>query len=479
MVELPDFDNLGKIPPQAVDLEEVILGALLLEPKALLLVIENLSPDTFYKEQHKLVYRAMLSLHEADKPIDILTVTHALRKTGELELVGGPLFISKLTDRIASTANIEEHSMILKQMYGKREIIRVNNEVTQLAYEDGSDLFEIADYQQKQLALITDTGNTGEKRLSQLLPQININQDNKAKGIRNSVTTGFNAIDKIIRGWHKSNYIILAAMSSMGKTAFVCTSVVKSARKGVRQAVFSLEMKNFEIMYRIVSQETGISYEAIANGEMTPQESFLYNQKHEEIAALPIFIDDTAGISIFDLLVRCKKMVEKYGVEEIWIDYVQLVTLGSMSKKMIGNREQEVSFISKMIKRIAKQCDVPVIALSQLNNDSNKRSSANKRPILSDLRESSALQHDADIVAFIHRPERAGELQDEGGNSTKGKAEFIIAKHRNGKLDIAILKYTDYLMRFDDYISDEQYRMENFETPHPDTFIESKTDKPF
>lgn len=474
---MPDGINLGMIPPQAVDLEEAVLGALLLEPKAIFMVVENLSVDTFYKNQHALIYKSILSLHQEDKPIDILTVTHALRRAGDLEQVGGPLLISQLTNKIASTANLEYHSMLLKQKYCLREIIRVSQECTKMAFQD-DDVFEILDYQQKEIALLTDTGNAGEQSLAQLLPHVDQNLEDRKKGITTSVTTGFKEIDKLTRGWNKGNYIIIGAKSSMGKTAFMCSSVVRAARKGIPQGVFELEMTKLELMYRIVSQETGIIYEVIANGEMNAQEGIIYAQKYSEIAKLPIYIDDTPGLSVFDFNNRCRRMKDKHGVKAIWADYIQLFTLGSSSKKMLGNREQEVSFISKMMKRTAKQVDLPLIALSQLNKEDGKRAQANKRPILSDLRESSALEHDPDLVAFIHRPERTGEENDENGNSTKGIAEFIVAKHRNGRLDIVKLKYIAHLMQFDNYISDDQYRMENFEAPHPDTFTQSQ-EKPF
>jgi replicative DNA helicase len=462
--------ELAKIAPSAVDLEELIVGTLLLDKKAILSVASVLCVDAFYDPIYGMVYGSILSLYYEDKPIDIATVVHQLRKEKQLEKVGGAGFVSKLTNKVASTANLDYHVYLLNLKYQVRELIRTSNAALEKAYSE-EDPKDIIAFIESEIDMITDGGSKDAKKLGDLLPKVDENIENRKKGISNSVTTGFKGLDELIRGWNKANYVVIGAKSSMGKTAFMCSSVVKAARKGIPQLVFELEMTEDEIMYRMVSQETGILYRIIANGEMNAQEQHLFNQKKTEISALPIWIDDTPGISIFELNAKCRRMTQKHGDMTVWIDYVQLVTLGqSLSKKMIGNREQEVAFISRIIKRTAKQIACPVIALAQLNNDDKKRASGNQRPILTDLRESSALQHDPDIVGFIHRPERTGQETDEEGVSLKGVAEAIIAKNRNGKCDIVAMRYTDYLMQFDDHISDDQYRIENF--GHPDAFIQ-------
>lgn len=469
--------ELAKILPSAVDLEELVLGAILLDKEAITSVVNVLCVDAFYNPEYSMVYGAINQLYQEDKPIDIATVTHQLRKEKNLEKVGGAVFVSKLTNKVASTANLDYHAHLLNLKYQMREIIRTSNQAMQRAYTE-EDPKEIIAFIESEIDFITDGASKDAKRIGDLLHRVDENIENRKKGISNSVTTGFKGLDDLIRGWNKGNYVVFGAKSSMGKTAFMCSSVVKAARKGIPQLVFELEMTEDEIMYRMVSQETGLLYRAIANGEMNSQEEYIFNKKRAEIAALPIWIDDTPGISIFEIYAKCRRMAQKHGEITVWIDYVQLVTLGqTLSKKMIGNREQEVAFISRVIKRTAKQIGRPVIALAQLNNDDKKRAIANQRPILTDLRESSALQHDPDIVGFIHRPERTGEEKDAEGRSTKGVAEIIIAKHRNGKCDIVQMKYTEHLMQFDDYISDEQYRIQNFS--HPDTFTESRNEQAF
>ena len=469
--------NETKKLPSAVDLEELIIGTILLDKNAIMSVASVLCADAFYDPVYGLIYTSILNLYHEDKPIDIATVVHQLRKEKQLEKVGGAVFVSKLTNKVASTANLDYHVYLLNLKYQARELIRTSSQALEKAYSD-EDPKDIISFIESEIDMITDGGSKDAKKLGELLSRVDENIENKIKGVSNSVSTGFKGLDGLIRGWNKANYVVIGAKSSMGKTAFMCSSVVKAARQGIPQFVFELEMTEDEIMYRMVSQETGILYSVIANGEMSMQEQQIFNHKKSEIAALPIWIDDTPGISIFELNAKCRRMVQKHGNITFWIDYVQLVTLGqSLSKKMIGNREQEVAFISRIIKRTAKQIDCPIIALAQLNNDDKKRPSANMRPILTDLRESSALQHDPDIVGFIHRPERTGQQVDEEGVSTKGVAEIIVAKNRNGRCDIVVMKYVDYLMQFNDHISDEQYRIENFGTP--DKFIQSKEKEPF
>jgi len=442
--------ELGKMPPQAVDMEEAVLGAIMLEKDAVISVLDILVPDCFYKEAHQKIFRAIIDLSTALQPVDILTVTEELRKRKELEEVGGPFFITQLTNRVASAANIEFHARIVAQKYIQRELIRVASDIQSRAYDETIDVDDLLDYSESELFNIAE-GNIKKEsaKINSIIKEAlhQIEEAGKRDDALSGVPSGYTKIDRISSGWQKSDLVIIAARPSMGKTAFVLSMARNIAVDHKRPvAIFSLEMSSVQLVNRLLVAESEIPSNKIRNGRLEPYEWEQLEHKIKCLIDAPIFIDDTPAISIFELRAKCRRLKMQHEVECIIIDYLQLMS-GNPENK--GNREQEVSQISRALKGIAKELDVPIIALSQLNRSVEMRS-GNKRPQLSDLRESGAIEQDADMVLFIHRPEKYGFIEDEEGNSLLGIAEIIIAKHRNGALGDVNLRFRDELAKFQD-----------------------------
>ncbi len=439
----------GKMPPQALELEEAVLGAIMIEKDAILSVLDILKPESFYRESHEKIYRAIVNLSMNEQPIDILTVTEELKRTEELEEVGGALYITQLTDRVASAAHLEFHARIVAQKYIQRELIRVSSEIQTKAYDETIDVDELLDYSEAQLFEIAEGNIKKETTRINLLIKDAIHQIEEASKREDSlsgVPSGFTRLDRMTSGWQRSDLVIIAARPSMGKTAFVLSMARNMAVEHHRPvAVFSLEMASIQLVNRLIVSETELPSDRIRNGRLEPWEWEQLDYKIKNLVEAPIFIDDTPGISVFELRAKCRRLKNLYDVEVIIIDYLQLMT-GPADK---GSREQEVSNISRSLKGIAKELDVPIIALSQLNRSVEMRS-GNKRPQLSDLRESGAIEQDADLVLFIHRPEKYGIDQDEEGNSLKGIAEIIVAKHRNGAIGDVNLRFKDEFAKFTD-----------------------------
>jgi len=440
----------GKIPPQALDLEEAVLGAMMLESNRLAEVIEVLKPEAFYKEGHQVIFSAIMRLFAQNEPVDILTVTEELRKSGELEVSGGPYFITMLTNRIASTANIEFHARIILQKFIQRELIRVSSEIIKDAYEDTTDVFDLLDKAENGLFSISE-GSIGKSYMdmqsiiSEAIKEINAGRNTEGK--LRGVGSGFTELDRITSGWQKSDLVIIASRPGMGKSAFALTMARNAAiefRKPV--AVFSLEMSSIQLVTRLMSSETEIPQEKLRKGTLEDHEWAQLNARITPLIEAPLFIDDTAALSVFDLRAKCRRLKAHHDVQMIIVDYLQLMQ-GSQDSR--GNREQEISSISRALKTLAKELDVPVIALSQLSRASEKRSLAAK-PILSDLRESGSIEQDADMVLFIYRPEYYKIDVDESGDSTSGVAEIIIAKNRNGPLKDIRVKFVSKYAKFVD-----------------------------
>ncbi len=440
--------DIGRIPPQAIDLEEAVLGAMLLEKDAVNEVVDILSPDSFYKEAHVKIYQAIKDLFGSSEPIDILTVTNHLRKKGELELVGGAYYISNLTNRIISSAQVEYHARIIAQKHIQREIIRLCTEALKMAYDETTDVFDLLNKVESDLFSVAE-GNIKKNydRLEDVIKMAITQIEEAAKNTDgvSGVPTGFKDLDRITSGWQKSDMIVLAARPGMGKTAFVLSMARNTAvdyNQGV--AVFSLEMSSVQLVNRLISSETGISSEKLRKGNLAPHE---FQQLHGRIGKLskaPLFLDDTPALSIFDLRAKCRRLKRQHDIKMVIIDYLQLMTAGAAGK---GNREQEISTISRSIKEIAKEIEVPIIALSQLSRSVETRGGS-KRPLLSDLRESGAIEQDADIVTFIYRPEYYGLMEDEDGMPTQDRGDIIIAKNRHGSLDTVHLKFVKQLVKF-------------------------------
>jgi len=448
-------NDFGKIPPQALDLEEAVLGALMLEQNAINAVIDVLKPESFYKEAHKEIYAAITELFQKTEPIDLLTVTNQLKKTGRLDVVGGAYYITQLTSRVASAANVEYHARIVSQKHIQRELIRVSSETVKEAFEDTSDVFELLDRAESNLFGIAE--NSIRKNYSSMADLISqaIKQIDKAREQTDGVSgipSGFYALDRVTAGWQRSDLVIIAARPGMGKTAFVLSLTRNIAVDfGRAVAVFSLEMSSVQLVNRLISSETEIPAEKLKKGTLEAYEMQQLHSKIGKLSEAPIYIDDTPAINIFELRAKCRRLKQQHNIEIIIIDYLQLMTAGGDGK---GNREQEISMISRSLKSIAKELDVPILALSQLNRSVETRG-GDKKPQLSDLRESGAIEQDADMVTFIYRPEYYGLEVDEDNMPTKGVAKIIIAKHRNGALAEIPLRFRGELAKFEN-LSDSE-----------------------
>ncbi|MHC1707990.1 MAG: replicative DNA helicase [Bacteroidales bacterium] len=443
------FPDQTKLPPQAVDIEEAVLGALMLEQNALTAVIDILKPEIFYKDAHQIIFSSIQRLFAKLEPVDILTVTNELKKTGNLEMVGGAYYISQLTSRVASAANIEYHSRILHQKYIQRELIRISSEISREAFEDSMDVLDLLDKAEGSLFTLGDRNFRRdylgmEDLVGEAIREIEVAKDH-ATGMR-GVPSGFSGLDRLTAGWQKSDFIVIAARPGMGKTAFVLSmarNIAIDFKKPV--AMFSLEMSALQLVTRLISSETLLSAEKLKKGNLEDHEWEQLNTKIKDLVDAPIYIDDSAGLSLFELRAKCRRLKAQHKIELVIIDYIQLMSLGETK----GNREQEISTISRSLKSLAKELDIPVIALSQLNRSVETRAGS-KRPILSDLRESGAIEQDADLVMFIYRPEYYKLDVFENGDPTAGMADVIVAKHRNGPLDDVRLRFIGRYAKFVD-----------------------------
>ena len=449
----------GKIPPQAIDLEEVVLGAMMIDKKGVDEVIDILSPEAFYKDAHKYIFEAIFKLFENSEPIDLLTVSSQLKKDEKLELVGGDFYLISLTQRVSSSAHIEFHARIILQKYIQRSLIKISNEIIEEAYDETKDVFDLLDNAEAKLYEVTQ-GNV--KKSTETAQSLVIQAKKKIEEISNKeglsgIPTGFDKLDKLTSGWQPSDLIIVAARPGMGKTALTLTmarNIAVDFNNPV--AFFSLEMSSVQLITRLISSETGLSSEKLRTGKLEKHEWEQLNVKVKTLEKAPLYIDDTPSLSIFDLRAKARRLASQYGIKMIMIDYLQLMTAGGSQKG--GNREQEISMISRNLKALAKELNVPVIALSQLSRAVETRGGS-KRPLLSDLRESGAIEQDADIVSFIYRPEyyKIDEWDDEERSPTEGQGEFIVAKHRNGGLENIRLKFIGHLGKFDN--------LDDFDTP--------------
>jgi replicative DNA helicase len=443
----------GKVPPQAKDLEEAVLGAIMLEKSAFDTVVEILKPECFYVDSHQRIFRAMQALSQKSQPIDILTVVEELRKREELEMVGGPYYVTKLTNTVVSSANIDAHSRIILQKFIQRELIRISGEVIADAYEDSTDVFDLLDAAESKLFDITNNHlrkdyNSIDSVLVQAVARIE-DLRNQTEDI-SGVPSGFPSIDKVTYGWQKTDLIILAARPAVGKTAFALNLARNAALSPTRPtavALFSLEMSAGQLVQRILSAESEIWLEKISRGKLEEYEmKQLYAKGIQRLSEAKIFIDDTAALNIFELRAKCRRLKNKHDLGLIIIDYLQLMSGAGGNT----NREQEISQISRSLKQLAKELEVPIIALSQLSRAVETRKEGNKMPQLSDLRESGAIEQDADMVMFIYRPEYYDLNANENGESVKGETHVRIAKHRNGSLETIKLRAMLHIQKFVD-----------------------------
>ena len=441
----------GTIPPQSVELEQAVLGALMLERDAIIDVQEYVKAETFYLEEHRTIFKAIQALSVEMKAIDLYTVTERLKSQRELQKVGGAAYLAELTQKVASAAHIEFHAKIIAQKYVQLELIRSATEIERRSYDDEVDVTELIGFAEQEIFRVSE-GNV--KRSVQAASDIlrkalqQIEEASKTAGEYNGVRSGFTDIDAVTLGWQPSDLIIIAARPSMGKTAFVLTMARNMCVElKTPVAFFSLEMSSVQLMNRLIVAETQLSSKDLRTGNLTPAQWTHLEKQTVELGRSPLFIDDTPALSVYEFRSKARRLKTQHDIQLIIIDYLQLMTASTPETR--GNREQEVSLISRTLKAIAKELNVPIIALSQLSRNVENRGGS-KRPQLSDLRESGAIEQDADVVAFIHRPEYYGLTTDENNMPTAGMAEIIIAKHRNGEVTDVPLRFIKEQAKFAD-----------------------------
>ena len=449
-----DLDLPGRIMPQDKEVEEAVLGALMLEKDAYTTVCDILRPESFYEPSHKLIYEAIQNLGASQRPIDMLTVIEQLRLNGTLQQAGGPVLISELTSRVLSGANVEFHARIVAQKYLARELISFATSIEEKAFDSSNDVDDLM--QEAEGKLFEISQRNVKKDVTQIDPVIGqaIAQiqaaANRTSGL-SGLETGYKKLDALTSGWQNSDLRIIAARPAMGKTAFVLSMAKNMAVNfNTPVAIFSLEMSNLQLVNRMISNVCELEGQKIKSGQLSPLEWDQLMSRVKHLYSAPLFIDDTPSLSIFELRTKARRLVREHQVKIIIIDYLQLMNASGMK---FGSREQEVSMISRSLKQLAKELNIPIIALSQLNRSVESREGRDgKRPQLSDLRESGAIEQDADIVCFIHRPEyytKSGE--DAQGNDIRGLAEFIVAKHRSGSVDDVKMRFRARFARFENW----------------------------
>ena len=444
------FTDDAKIQPQDKEIEDAVLGALMLERDAYAIVCDLLRPESFYDPGNQKIYAAINKLGVMQQPIDMLTVTQQLRADGALDDVGGPVRISELTSNVASAAHIEYHARIVAQKFLARRLISFCSEIEKKSFDESYDIDDLLQEAEGKLFEISQ-GNL-KKDFTQIDPVINSAMEQiEAAGKRESglsgLQTGFHNLDKLKSGWQNSDLIIIAARPAMGKTAFVLSMAKNMAVDyNTPVAIFSLEMSNLQLVNRLISNVCEIEGEKIKSGRLSRQEWEQLNSRVRSLFSAPLYVDDSPSLSILELRTKARRLVKEHGVKIIIIDYLQLMNATGMK---FGSREQEVSMISRSLKQLAKELNIPVIALSQLSRKVEERNDGNKRPQLSDLRESGAIEQDADIVCFIHRPEYyTRSTTDAENRDIRGMAEFIVAKHRSGSVDDIEMTFVARFARF-------------------------------
>lgn len=441
----------GRLVPRAVELEAAVLGALMLEKDTFTVVGEILKPEAFYDPRHRAVYEAIVSLGMAQEPIDMMTVTNRMNQLKTLDDVGGPAFIVSLTANVASAAHAEYHAKIVAQKYLARQLISFattvengafdeTNDVDDLLQEAERDLFEISQRNVKREAVQIDP------IINQAITKMQ-DAGQKSSGL-SGLSSGFKAIDGITSGWQNSDLIILAARPAMGKTAFALSMALNIALANNPVAIFTLEMSSLQLVNRFISSVCELPGDKIKSGNLTELEWTQVMHRIRRLQGAPIYIDDTSSLSVLELRTKARRLVREHDVKMIVVDYLQLMNASGMA-----SREQEVSTISRSLKQLARELNIPIMALSQLNRKLEDRSNKDKRPQLSDLRESGAIEQDADIVCFIHRPEVYAHASTDQTDTRdiRGLAEFIIAKHRSGRTDSVDLRFTHRFARFEDW----------------------------
>ena len=444
-------NEMGKLPPQAQELEDSVLGAIMLEKEAYGTVADLLRPEVFYKDQNRMVYEAIRELAGKEQPTDALSVAEKMRSLGTLEKAGGAVYIAELTRRVASAAHLRYHAEIIAKKATARDLIAMAAQIEEKGFDETQDVDELM---QEAEAGIFEISQRSQKRdVTQIDPVIEEAFARMEKASRNDgsisgIPSGFHALDKITSGWQTPDLIIIAARPAMGKTAFVLSMAKNMAiDRNIPVAIFSLEMSNVQLVNRLIMNVCELEGDRIKTGKMNREEAMRLNTKINIMKGKPLYLDDTPSLSIFELRSKARKLVREHGIKMIIIDYLQLMNAQGAG---FGSREQEVSIISRSLKALAKELDLPIIALSQLNRGVEARQGEEgKRPQLSDLRESGAIEQDADMVCFIHRPEYYHLYNDDKtGKDLRGLAQIIVAKHRNGATDSIWLRFRGKFAKF-------------------------------
>jgi len=441
----------AKVPPQAVELEKAILGAMMIDKRGVDEVVDLLESDVFYLPEHQEIFSAIIHLFNEGKPIDIYTITESLQKRGTLQQIGGEYYLITLSNLVATAAHIEYHARIVLQMYVKRRLIEISGEIIEKSYDETVDVLDLLDSAEQELFKVSQGSlKRGSAKIASVVTDVKAHLEQLAKqeGL-SGISTGFPSLDEYTSGWQNGELIIIAARPGMGKTAFVLSMARNMAvDHNVPVAIFNLEMTSDQLIKRLFSIETEIPADKFRSGKLSDMEWTLLNNKMDKIADAPIYINDSSMLSIFDLRAQARRLKSQFDIGIIIIDYLQLMTAQLNNKS--GNREQEISTISRNLKSLSKELNIPIIALSQLSRKVEERSdkSGHKRPQLADLRESGAIEQDADIVSFIYRPEYYKIELWEDDTPTANQGEFIIAKHRNGRTGSIRLRFDAKFGRF-------------------------------
>jgi replicative DNA helicase len=447
----PIDNTYGHLQPQALDVEKAVLGALMIDKDAYTVVCEMLYPESFYEPRNQKVYAAIRDLAMAEKPIDIMTVADQLARAGDLDAVGGPVYIAELSSRVASSANIEYHARIIAQKFLARQLIQFAGDVETKAFDETIDVDDLM--QHAEGALFELSQKNMKKDYTQIDPVVKTTIEVIQKAAANAggitgVPTGYHKLDELTSGWQASDLVIIAGRPAMGKTSFALSMAKNiAADYKVPIAFFSLEMSNTQLVQRLISNCCEIPGSKLLNGQLKPDEWDRLDKRINGLLGAPLYVDDTPGLSVFELRTKARRLVREHEVKIIMIDYLQLMNANGMR---FSSRQEEVSTISRSLKGLAKELNIPILALSQLNRGVESREGLEgKRPQLSDLRESGAIEQDADLVLFVHRPEYYHIYQDDNGRDLHGMAQVIIAKHRKGKTDDVLLTFRGEFTRFE------------------------------
>lgn len=450
--QLPVDFSYGHLQPQAPEVEKAVLGALMIDKDAYLEVCDRLRPESFYEPRNQMVYEAIMRLSMEQSPVDVLTVTDKLEKTGNLNEVGGPSYIADLSSRVATSANLEYHANVVAEKYLARQMIHYVSVIGKKSFDETYDIKDVI--QEAESILFELTQKSMKKDYSALAPVVEkavkiVEMANSSTGGLTGISTGFYKLDDMTCGWQNSDLVIIAGRPAMGKTAFALSLAKNIAiDQKIPMAFFSLEMTDVQLANRLMSNVCEIEGKKLLSGQLDREDWNRLDKNLTSMTDAPLYIDDTEGLSVMELRTKARRLKNEHHIELIMIDYLQLMTASGMR---YNSRQEEVSLISRSLKGLAKELNVPVLALSQLNRGVDSREGAEgKRPQLSDLRESGAIEQDADMVVFLHRPEYYGLYQSEDGTKDyRGKAEVIISKHRKGATGIVTMDFRGEFTRFE------------------------------